>query len=359
LIAQTTQSETGTDDERAPPRPPNAVVANKKRRRSMKATSLRELAHKDDQDAMDGSNGSAAAALKEQAAARARSLEASSTTAVDAGLASTKTGKAGAKAPPAAPPASVERKNQAKAVPSTSTKRKSQDATPASAKKDKGKGPMVDPNELAVVALTLAVRREVSARTLALLGNPEDADDVYLCNDDSRAMYIACIMAVAPASIERAEVLARETAVVNARLRPADAENKMTTARTTDILGQCALARSAAHHGLSTWIWGMWTSLVVYDTTEVDNDGSDSDEHTPAIGLWWLKGRRFLNTKRGRIALYNVFASFIDRYDVTDALKDDYHKGRRVLRLTPAVIALILAKVRNVRLCCHESVVSI
>ena len=218
---------------------------------------------------------------------------------------------------------------------------------------------MVDPNELSGVALTLAVRREVTARTLALLSNPEDADDGYLCNDDARTLYFACIMAVAPASSELAVVLARETAVVNARLRPAGAEKKMTTARTTNILGQCALARSTAHHGLSSWIWGMRTSLVVYDTTELDYDGSDSDEHTRAIGLWWLKGRRFLNTKRGRIALYNVCAYFIDRYDVTDALKDEYHQGRRVLRLTLAVIALILAKVKSVRLCCHGSVVSI
>ena len=187
----------------------------------------------------------------------------------------------------------------------------------------------------------------------------QDADDVYLCDVDAREMYIACIMAVAPANIERAEVLARETAVVNARLRPAGATNEMTTARTTDILGQCALAGSTAHHGLSTWIWGMWTSLVVYDTTEVDCDGSDIDEHTRAIGPWWLNGRRFLNTKRGRIALYNVCASFIYRYDVTDALTDEYHQGRRVLRLTLAVIAIFLAKVRSVRLCCHESVVSI
>jgi len=88
----------------------------------MKATLLRELAHKGDQDDTDGSNGSAVAALQEQAAARARPLEAASTTAADAGMASTKTGKAGAKAPPAAPPASVKRETQAKAVPSTSTK---------------------------------------------------------------------------------------------------------------------------------------------------------------------------------------------------------------------------------------------
>jgi len=111
---------------------------------------------------------------------------------------------------------------------------------------------MVDPNELSGVVLTRADRWDVNARTLALLGNPEDADDVYLCNDDARAIYIACIMAVAPASIERAEVLARETAVVNARLPPANSAKTTTTARTTDILGQCALDRSTAHHGLST-----------------------------------------------------------------------------------------------------------
>jgi len=71
------------------------------------------------------------------------------------------------------------------------------------------------------------------------------------------------------------------------------------------------------------------------------------------------QGRRFLNTTRGRIALYNVCASFIDLYDVADALTDEYQKGRRVLRLTLAVIALILAKVRSVRLCCKESAVFI
>jgi len=325
----------------------------------MRATLLRELAHKDDEDDTDGSNGSAAAASQEQAAARARSLGEAISTAADAGMASTNTGKAGAKAPPAAPPASAQWKNQAKAVPSTNTKRKSQAATPASAKKDKGKGPMVDPNELSGVALTLAVRWDVTARTLALLSNPEDADDVCLCNDDARAINIPCIMAVAPASIERAEVLARETAVMNARLRPANAEKTTTTARTTDILGQCALDRSTDHHGLSTWIWSMWTSLVVYDTSEVDYDGTDDDEHTREISRWWLKGWRFLNTKRRRIALYNVCACFIDRYEVADALTDEYHKGRRVLRLTLAVIALILAKVRSVRLCCQESAVPI
>jgi len=293
----------------------------------MKATLLRQLAHKDDEDDTDGSNGSAAAGSQEQAAARARSLGAAITTAADAGMASAKTGKAGAKAPPAAPPANANRKIQVKAVPSTSTKRKSQAAKPASAKNDKGKGLMVDRNELSGVALTLAVRLEVTARTLALLSNPEDAEDVYLRNDDARAMFIACIMAVAPESFERAEVLGRETAVVNARLRPADAEKTTTMARTTDILDQCALARSTAQDGLSTWIWSMWTSLVVYDATEVDYDGSDNDERTRAIGRWWLKGRRFLNTKRGRITLYNVCASCIDRYDVEDALADEYHQG--------------------------------
>jgi len=141
----------------------------------MKTTLLRELAHKDDQDDTDGSNKSAAAALQEQAAARARSLGAASTSAADAGMASTETGNAGAMVPPAAPPASVKRKPQTKAVPSTSTKRKSLDATPASTKKDKGKGPVVDPNELSGVALTLAVRREVTARTHALLSNPARA----------------------------------------------------------------------------------------------------------------------------------------------------------------------------------------
>ena len=103
----------------------------------------------------------------------------------------------------------------------------------------------------------------------------------------------------------------------------------------------------------------MWTSLVVYDTSEVDYDGTDDDEHTREISRWWLKGWRFLNTKRRRIALYNVCACFIDRYEVADALTDEYHKGRRVLRLTLAVIALILAKVRSVRLCCQESAVPI
>jgi len=103
----------------------------------------------------------------------------------------------------------------------------------------------------------------------------------------------------------------------------------------------------------------MRTSLVVHDTMEVDYDGGDDDENTRAISRWWLKGRRFLNTKRRRIALSNVCASFIDRYDVADALTDEYHKGRRVLRLTLAVIALILAKVRSVRLWCQESAVRI
>jgi len=53
-------------------------------------------------------------------------------------MVSAKTGTAGTKAAPQAPPASAMRKTQAKAVPSTSTKRKSQDTTLATVKKDTG-----------------------------------------------------------------------------------------------------------------------------------------------------------------------------------------------------------------------------
>jgi len=49
----------------------------------MKATLLRELSHKVDQDDTDGSNGCAAAALQEQAAARARSIGAASTAVIN------------------------------------------------------------------------------------------------------------------------------------------------------------------------------------------------------------------------------------------------------------------------------------
>jgi len=166
-------------------------------------------------------------------------------------------------------------------------------------------------------------------------------------------------MAVAPAIIEQAEVLARQTAVVIARPRRAEPENRTTTEHTTGILGQCALARSTAHHGLSTWIWGMLTSLIVHHPTEVDDDGSDNDECTRAVGRWWLTGRRFLNTKRGCIPLYNVSASFINRCSVADALANEYHQVQWVLRITQALTARIPAKIRSARFCCHETVASI
>lgn len=314
---------------------------------------LRELAPPgdSDEDGGDDSDGSAAAALEERDAAQARAMEAA-VKAADAarkGVPRAPVRRKGMTkaAPQAAPPPSTKGKGKGPAAPKKG-KKLALLATNAS-RTGEGSKPTRAQGELAGPALTLAVRREVTARTIALFSNPQDADDVFLCNDDARAMYIASIMAVAPASMERAEELARQVAAVNARPKK---EETSSATRTTDILGQCAQARSTAYHSLCTWVWSSWTAMVEYESTEVDYRGNDESKRTAAIGMWWLKGRRYLNTKSGRAALYNLCAAYINRYGMEDAYTDQYHKGRRVLSLLLAVIALIVAKVWTVPLCC-------
>ncbi|KAK1869135.1 hypothetical protein I4F81_011617 [Pyropia yezoensis] len=59
-----------------------------------------------------------------------------------------------------------------------------------------------------------------------------------------------------------------------------------------------------------------------------------------------MRGRRYLKTKKGRLALCQIAAEFIRNLDVDNAKTTAIHKGRVVLRLRLCQLAIILAKVR-------------
>ncbi|KAK1860850.1 hypothetical protein I4F81_003436 [Pyropia yezoensis] len=124
----------------------------------------------------------------------------------------------------------------------------------------KGKGPARHPDEKEGIDLAVAVRAEVSARVNHGMAAPEDADDVFLRAEDADAMYLASIMAAAPASLERAKELRHtgaETVPRKHKGKPKEGGSG-SKRRVNDLLGLCEMARSAVYGALTRWIIHRW-----------------------------------------------------------------------------------------------------
>lgn len=231
----------------------------------------------------------------------------------------------------------------------------------------KGKGPARHPDEKEGIDLAVAVRAEVSARVNHGMAAPEDADDVFLCAEDADAMYLASIMAAAPASLERAKELRHtvaETVPRKHKGKPKEGGSG-SKRRVNDLLGLCGMARSAVYGALTRWIIHRWQyHAKFYDsagfTPPDEEDGGEdgvrgegeearakarAQDTRAKAARWWLRGRRYLKTKKGRLALYQIAAEFIRNLDVDNAKTTAIHKGRVVLRLRLCQLAIILAKV--------------
>ncbi|KAK1867565.1 hypothetical protein I4F81_010071 [Pyropia yezoensis] len=232
----------------------------------------------------------------------------------------------------------------------------------------KGKGPARHPDEKEGIELAVAVRAEVSARVNNGMAAPEDADDVFLCAEDADAMYLASIMAAAPASRERANELRHTVADTVPRKHKGKPKEggSGSKRRVNDLLGLCGMARSATYGALTRWIIHRWQyHAKFYDSAgftppDEEDEGEDgvrgegeearaearAQDTRAKAARWWLRGRRYLKTKKGRLALYQIAAEFIRNLDVDNAKTTAIHKGRVVLRLRLCQLAIILAKVR-------------
>ncbi|KAK1868840.1 hypothetical protein I4F81_011322 [Pyropia yezoensis] len=232
----------------------------------------------------------------------------------------------------------------------------------------KGKGPARHPDEKEGIDLAVAVRAEVSARVNHGMAAPEDAVDVFLCAEDADAMYLASIMAAVPASLERAKELRHavaETVPRKHKGKPKEGGSG-SKRRVNDLLGLCGMARSAVYGALTRWIIHRWQyHAKFYDSAgftppDEEDEGEDgvrgegeearakarAQDSRAKAARWWLRSRRFLKTKKGRLALYQIAAEFIRNLDVDNAKTKAIHKGRVVLRLRLCQLAIILAKVR-------------
>ncbi|KAK1864212.1 hypothetical protein I4F81_006762 [Pyropia yezoensis] len=124
----------------------------------------------------------------------------------------------------------------------------------------KGKGPARHPDEKEGIVFAVAVRAEISARVSHGMAAPEDAHDVFLCAEDADAMYLASIMAAAPASLQRAKELRHTVAEMvprkhNGKSKEGGSGSKR---RVNDLLGLCGMAQSAAYGALTRWIIHRW-----------------------------------------------------------------------------------------------------
>ncbi|KAK1860016.1 hypothetical protein I4F81_002608 [Pyropia yezoensis] len=231
----------------------------------------------------------------------------------------------------------------------------------------KGKGPARHPDEKEGIDLAVAVRAEVSARVNHGMAAPEDANDVFLCAEDADAMYLASIMAAAPASLERAQDLRHtvaETVPRKHKGKPKEGGSG-SKRRVSDLLGLCGMARSAVYGALTRWIIHRWQyHPKFYDSAgftppDEEDEGEDgvrgegeearakarAQDTRAKAARWWLRGRRYLKTKKGRLALYQIAAEFIRDLDVDNAKTTAIHEGRVVLRLRLCQLAIILANV--------------
>ncbi|KAK1867016.1 hypothetical protein I4F81_009527 [Pyropia yezoensis] len=214
----------------------------------------------------------------------------------------------------------------------------------------KGKGPARHPDEKEGIDLAVAVRAEVSARVNHGMAAPEDADDVFLCAEDADAMYLASFMAAAPASLDRAKELRHTVAeTVPRKLKGKPKEGGSgSKRRVNDLLELCGMARSAVYGALTRWIIHRWQyHAKFYDSAgftppDEEDEGEDgvrgegekvrakarAQDTRAKAARWWLRGRRYLKTKKGRLALYQIAAEFIRNLDVDNAKTTAIHKGR-------------------------------
>lgn len=158
------------------------------------------------------------------------------------------------------------------------------------------------PKEKSGIALTKAVTDEVGARIVRGLSNPIDADDFFFGTEDARSLYLASIMAAEPASSGRAAVRSRPLAVVVHRFKDPGAEPVMKTC-IKDLLGHCASVRSAECSALDLGALGVSSHFA-----------------------------RFMGT-------------FVARYGVAGGFLEQMHDNKRVLKITPAQIAIVLTKI--------------
>lgn len=60
---------------------------------------------------------------------------------------------------------------------------------------------------------------------------------------------------------------------------------------------------------------------------------ANSEAIIEAAALWRVRGRRFLQLRQRRHALYQVALDFINHYDVVNGKTKEFHMWRTVLRL--------------------------
>ncbi|KAK1860645.1 hypothetical protein I4F81_003233 [Pyropia yezoensis] len=186
----------------------------------------------------------------------------------------------------------------------------------------KGKGPARQPDEKEGIDLAVAVRAEVSARVNYGMAAPEDADDVFLCAEDADAMYLASIMATAPASLERAKELRHTVAETVRRKHKGKPKEggSGSKRRVNDLLGLCGMARSAVYGALTRWIIHRWQyHAKFYDsagfTPPDEEDGGEdgvrgegeearakarAQDIRAKAARWWSRGRRASSYLRSR-----------------------------------------------------------
>lgn len=134
--------------------------------------------------------------------------------------------------------------------------------------------------------------------------------------------------------------------------------------RNNDLVrGICYRARSNLHHAIGRATTRAWMAGATFDTV-VNSGGNEEDAQPPqpltsnaAKAEWWLNGRRYLMTVRGRkgfIEAFRVFKSIVskrrDAEDETDADNDNATSADEgdgnVLPAWRAQVAWVSAKVR-------------
>lgn len=95
-----------------------------------------------------------------------------------------------------------------------------------------------------------------------------------------------------------------------------------------------------------------WRRLPTANAAAQAADSAEQD-----AGRWWLRGRRYLLTVRGRHAVVSAVAEFCRTVGADDRFLSDVHAGHPVCRVTRAQVAFVCSKVRLSSLWCGFSAV--